>query len=187
MALRAQWADASDPRRPRHHHGTRRGRRVRHPAGALVRSRRPTSLSRSSACSAGRVNASTSAPPHVESPARVDRDRSHTPTPGRVQTKCSGASARGWIVVACPAVNDNSTSFATCAPPARSSVRSTWRSSTSPTSGATARSSTCSRGPSNKPIPVSVLVSDSLSCARRTIDGRQRLHGDDPGTVEPCR
>ena len=33
---------------------------------------------------------------------------------GSVQAECSGASARGWMVAACPAGNDNSTSFKVC-------------------------------------------------------------------------
>ena len=65
------------------------------------------------------------------------------------------------------------------------SVRSTWRSSTSPTSGATTRSSTCSLGPSSAADVAGVLVSDSLSCVRRTIDRPSSdCVGDDAGTVD---
>ena len=62
MALRALRAAAADPRRPRHHDGPRRSRRVRHQPSALVRPSRRPSPSRSSACSAGTANATTSAP-----------------------------------------------------------------------------------------------------------------------------
>jgi hypothetical protein len=53
--------------------GTRRSRRVRHPASALGSAPQVTSLSRSSACSASKASASMSAPHHDARPTTRDR------------------------------------------------------------------------------------------------------------------